>query len=335
MVIKIYEKVKEFFLKNYKTLIAIIIILFVCLFEFPYVVYTPGGIVPLEKRILVEDGYDSDGSFNMSYVSLRKGTMPMILLSFVLPNWDLKEKEEVTIDDESVDDLIKLEKLYMTSSINNATILAYNKASKKLNITKEVNSIVYIDSKASTDLEKYDEIISADGKTIGSVAELKSIINEKKENDYIKILVKRNGKEKECTAKIYKTSDDLKIGVMFLTTYEYDTNPKIEVKTKSSESGSSGGLMLSLAIYNTLVKEDITNGLKVVGTGTIDIDGNVGEIDGVKYKILGAVKSKADLFLCPVENYDEAIKIKDKLNLDIKIEKVSTFDEALEILDSY
>ena len=48
-----------------------------------------------------------------------------------------------------------------------------------------------------------------------------------------------------------------------------------------------------LAIYKELIEEDITHGLKIVGTGTIDELGNVGEIDGVKYKILGAVKNKA------------------------------------------
>ena len=30
---------------------------------------------------------------------------------------------------------------------------------------------------------------------------------------------------------------------------------------------------------------------------TIDIDGNVGEIDGIKYKIAGAAKNKMDIVL--------------------------------------
>lgn len=335
MINKLYEKITDFFKKNYKTIIGIFLILFICLFELPFVVYTPGGIVPLEKRIVVDQGYDIKGSFNMSYVLLRKGTIPTILLSYVIPNWDLIDKKEVTVDDGSVDDLIKMEKIYMQTSIDNATILAYNKASKKINITKEINHIIHIDSKANTDLKVYDEILEVDGKVVKNITDLRRIINEKKENDNVILLVNRNGKQKECQAKIYKTEDGLKIGILFLTTYEYVTDPKIEIKTKSSESGSSGGLMLSLAIYNSLVEEDITKGLKIVGTGTIDQLGNVGEIDGVKYKILGAEKNKADLFLCPVENYDEAIKAKQEYNLDIDIRKVSTFDEALDILNSY
>ena len=67
--------------------------------------------------------------------------------------------------------------------------------------------------------------------------------------------------------------------------------------------------MLTLAIYNSLVDKDITKGKKVVGTGTIEEDGSVGSIGGVKYKLNGAVRQKADVFLVPAgENYEEAFK---------------------------
>ena len=329
---KLYEKVKEFIVLNYKFLIIWGIIIFLFFYELPYVIYTPGGVVNLENRISVTDGYESSGSLNMSYVSLVKGTLPMILLSYVIPNWDLIPQEEITREDETVDELLELEKLYMESSINNAIILAYNKANKNIKIENEVNNIIYIADEADTDLKMYDKLISVDDIKINSVNELKEYINTKNKGDIVKFKVIRNNKEKECSATIYETSDGLKVGISFLTTYEIETEPEIEVLTKSSESGSSGGLMLSLAIYNALVEEDITKGRIIVGTGTIDIDGNVGAIDGVKYKILGAVKNDANLFLCPMDNYEEAMKIKDEFDLDIEIYGVNTFDEALNYL---
>ena len=140
---KLYDSIKSFIVENYKFLIIWGIIIFLFFYELPYVIYTPGGIVNLEERISVDDAYESDGSLNMSYVSLVKGTAPMILLSYIIPNWDLIDKDEITSEDESVDDLIELEKLYMQSSINNATILAYEKAGKELKITKKVNVILY------------------------------------------------------------------------------------------------------------------------------------------------------------------------------------------------
>ena len=331
---KLYSNVKNFIVENYKFLIIWGIIIFLFFYEFPFVIYTPGGIVNLEDRIEVENSRDTEGSLNMSYVSLVKGTLPMILLSYCLPNWDLVKSSEITAPDESVDELLELEKLYMQSSIDNATILAYEKAGKELNITREVNNIVYISNDADTDLEIYDELLTADGIEVNDVAELREIVNSKNEGDTITFLVNRNGKEKECSAKIYNTEDGLKVGVSFLTTYEYETNPEISVATKASESGSSGGLMLTLAIYNAITDEDITKGRTIVGTGTISLDGTVGAIDGVKYKILGAVKSDAEIFLCPMENYEEALSVKEEFDLDIEIHGVATFDEALEYLEN-
>ena len=331
---KLYSNVKNFIVENYKFLIIWGIIIFLFFYEFPFVIYTPGGIVNLEDRIEVENSRDTEGSLNMSYVSLVKGTLPMILLSYCLPNWDLVKSSEITAPDESVDELLELEKLYMQSSIDNATILAYEKAGKELNITREVNNIVYISDDADTDLEIYDELLTADGIEVNDVAELREIVNSKNEGDSITFLVNRNGKEKECSAKIYNTEDGLKVGVSFLTTYEYETNPEISVATKASASGSSGGLMLTLAIYNAITDEDITKGRTIVGTGTISLDGTVGAIDGVKYKILGAVKSDAEIFLCPMENYEEALSVKEEFDLDIEIHGVATFDEALEYLEN-
>ena len=330
---KIYDSIKNFIINNYKFLIAWIIIVILFFYELPYVIYTPGGIVNLEERIVVDGEEDvTAGSLNMSYVSLVKGTIPMLLLSFVVPNWDILPSEEITREDESVDELLELEKLYMKSSIDNATILAFREAGKELNITREVNNIVYIADEAETDLEMYDELLSVDEKNLATIDELRAYVNTLNEGDTVSILVNRDGKEKECSAKMYNTSDGLKVGISFLTTYEYETTPEIEVTTKNSESGSSGGLMLSLAIYNAIADEDITKGRTIVGTGTIDINGNVGEIDGVKYKLLGANKNNAEIFLCPMENYEEALEVKEEYDLDVEIHGVATFSEALEYL---
>ena len=152
------------------------------------------------------------------------------------------------------------------------------------------------------------------------------------ENDVINVTVKRNNKEIDVKSKLIKLNDEVKMGVSIITIYDYDVSKDVNLKFGNKESGPSGGLMFTLSIYNKLVDEDITKNRKVVGTGTIDLNGNVGEIGGVKYKLKGAVKSKADIFICPYENYDEAINLKNKYNYDIEIIKVSTFDEAIEKL---
>ena len=91
--------------------------------------------------------------------------------------------------------------------------------------------------------------------------------------------------------------------------------------------------MSTLEIYNRITKEDITKGKTIAGTGTINIDGSVGEISGVKYKIMGAVKKNADLFIVPSGNYEEALEIKKKMGYDIELLEAKTFLQILNELE--
>lgn len=333
MFTKIYEKIKEFIKENYKGLIAIIVVFLLFMIELPYSIYTPGGAVDLNKRISVNNGYEAEGSFNMAYVSMVRGSIPFLLLSYIIPDWDIVSSDEITIEGENMEEMLEREKLYMQESMDAAIINAYRAAGADLNITGTISEVSFIAEEADTNLKIGDEIIRANQVEIHSLDDLKKVIEGLDEKEKVRLDVIRDDEEKECFAYTYKTDDGMKIGVSLLTTYEYTTTPEVSITSKASEAGSSGGLMMSLTIYNSLVPEDITDGKKIVGTGTIDIDGNVGEIGGVKYKLIGAVKNDADVFICPEENYEEAIEVALDKDYDIPIISVSTFLEAIEALE--
>ena len=333
MFTKIYEKIKEFIKENYKGLIAISIGVLLFTIELPYSIYTPGGAVNLNKRISVEDGYEVDGSFNMAYVSMVRGSIPFLLISYIIPDWDVVAADEITAEGEDLDEMLLREKLSMQESMDAAIINAYQAAGAEVEIKGTINYVSYIAEDADTNLKIGDQIISVNGEEITSLLDMKEIIGQLEEKEEVTLKVIRDEKERNCYAKTYQTSDGMKIGVSLLTTYDYEVDPEVNITSKASEAGSSGGLMMSLTIYNQLVEEDITKGKKIVGTGTIDIDGNVGEIGGVKYKLIGAVKNDADIFMCPIENYEEAKKVAEEKDYDITIIAVHTFQEAIEKLE--
>ena len=62
------------------------------------------------------------------------------------------------------------------------------------------------------------------------------------------------------------------------------------------------------------------------------MSGNVGEISGVKYKLAGAVKKDADIFIVPTANYKEAIKLKNENNYNIEIIEADTLENVIEKL---
>lgn len=329
MFTKIYEKTKNFIVENYKQLIFLLGVFLLFWIELPYVIYRPGGVINLAKRIEVENGYEHEGELNMSYVSMMKGNIPFVLLSYVIPNWDLEKSKNMTYDGDSVNETIKKDKIQTESSIDNAIIASYKLTNHKLKITGYHNQVIFIVDEAETTLKDYDDILSIEGTPVTNLEHMKSIVNEYEEGDVLNLKVLRNKKEVDATAKIFKTEDGLKIGVSVITTYDYETDPKVTIKSKASESGPSGGLMMALGIYNSLVKEDITKGKNIAGTGTIDEFGNVGEIGGVKYKVLGAIKKDMDVFICPEGNFKEAKEVLETTDDDLKIISVKTLEEAV------
>ena len=331
---KIYEKIKSFIKNNYKFILLIIIILFMFYYETPYIIYKSGGTIDLNKRVIVEKDYEESGSFYMSYVTAMKGSPAFVLLSHIIPDWDLEKIEDVS-NESSYDDIMEAGKVYLNEGIDNAIIAAFNESDYDINITKEIIKVIYISDKAKTDIKVGDTILKIDDHDVNGFNEVRTYINSLKENQEVNIIVNNNGKEYERKAIIYKDDDNLlKIGVAFNTTYEYETEIPVKINMKNNESGSSGGLMMSLAVYNALTDEDITKGLKIVGTGSINADGSIDEIGGVKYKVLGAEKIKADIFFCPKENYEEAIEVKNKRNLKIKVVQVESLKDAIEYLNS-
>ena len=79
MFAKIYDFLKGFIKECYKELLFFIIVLLLLVIELPYVIYTPGGLIDLNKRIDIKEEYDSKGSINMTYVTLAKPNIPNIL----------------------------------------------------------------------------------------------------------------------------------------------------------------------------------------------------------------------------------------------------------------
>lgn len=331
---KFYDDLIRYIKENYLFLIIIITIMVVFNINTNYSIYKPGGSINVTDRISSDaEVYPSEGSFNMAYVGMIEGKLPFYLLAKIIPSWDVVKNNDITYsDEETIEEMLKRDRIYYEESISNALYLAYDRSGIQFTIKKELNYIVYVDKNCTADLQIGDEILKYDDILYSDFATLKNYVRTKSVGEQVKFLIKRGGKEISTIATIFLEKDQAFIGLSSVSIYEFDSTVNIKIDSKASESGPSGGLMLTLAIYNALTKEDITKGHKIVGTGTIEVDGSVGEIGGVKYKLAGAVKDKADIFIVPKGNYDDAVKYAKEQKYDILIKGVSTFDEALQVL---
>lgn len=318
--------IKQFLKENLKSIIILLIFMIVVNIPLPYYIEAPGGTINLTERI--DEDYDKDkGSLNMLYVTQYKGNPVTVLLGAIFPSWDIYEISNQQISDETAEEIYVRNRVMLDNSIQNATFVAYEHAGIEINI-KDKKNIVLATLK-DNGIKIGDIIKSVDNQEIDDVNELVSIIQSKNVGDKINLLVERNEKEKEIAIII---DEDKLLGITVITNYEYELPEELDINFKNGEGGSSGGLILTLGIYSEITGIDILKGRNIAGTGTIDIEGNVGEIDGIKYKIAGAVKDKMDVILVSPYNYDEAKQVIEENNYDIELVRVSTFQEAIDYL---
>ncbi len=317
--------------KYYKVLLFLLLLTLFLHLKLPFYIYKDGGTVNLNDRISLNNE-NIEGSFNMSYVGVIKGTPFFITLSKVISSWDLVSDNELIPDGMDRAEKKEYDLLQTDLSKKTATYVAYTKAGKDIAVQEEKILVSYVDKLAVTDLKISDELININGIEFYNFVDINKYIKTLPVDEDIKILVKRQNQEFMTTSKLTEYEKDLYlIGVSFIKILEIDTDPKIEINFKKSELGPSAGLMLTLAIYNSLIDEDLTKGKIISGTGTIDEAGNVGKIGGLKYKMLGSKKS--DVFLVPESQILEANSIMEKYKLEFELIGVNTFDEALEYLN--
>lgn len=333
---KVMLKIKEFF-KDPKEVISFfapIIIAIILVIPVPYYVTVGGGTLDFSSKIEISEEYESKGSLKAAYVREMNGNVLMYILGKIVPDFELTKVSSVILDNDSEKDYNIREKIMFNDSFSNATKVVYDYLNKDIKVKERNLYITYIDPKAKSNLKTFDLIKEVEGEKVYDSDDVLELINKNLYRDEVHIKVLRNKKEVMTISKPVMFEDGKKLGIYVATNYKYETNPKVKFKFSSREAGPSGGLMLSLNLYNKLTEDDITKGKKIVGTGAIDIDGNVLEIGGVKYKLMGAIKDKADLFIVPKENYEEAISWAKKKKYDIDIYGVKTFDEAIKLLNN-
>ena len=73
-------------------------------YPLPYTIYTTGGIINIADKVSLEKEYQQQGSFNFSYVSEVKSTITTVLLSYIIPSWDLIKASTTISPNENISD---------------------------------------------------------------------------------------------------------------------------------------------------------------------------------------------------------------------------------------
>ena len=101
-----------------------------------------------------------------------------------------------------------------------------------------------------------------------------------------------------------------------------------------SIGGPSAGLAFTLTLIDELTPGELTGGQDVAVTGTIELDGTVGPIGGLRQKASAVAQAGVEYFLVPTaQGEDDIAAAREAGGDDLTIVPVATLDEALAALE--
>ena len=188
---------------------------------------------------------------------------------------------------------------------------------------------------ADTVLRPCDQLVSADGHKLTHEDDLSKIIKAQRPGTEVALSVVRGGKPLTVHAKVVGINGTSIIGVDLAPRFNVPLHVNIDT---SDISGPSAGLAITLAIIDALTPGQLTGGKKVAVTGTIDPQGNVGEIGGLPQKALAAKNAGAQIFIVPRCTPTDTGCLKDvatarkRVGKNVEVTPVSTLAQALKVL---
>jgi len=314
----------------------------------------PGSSYDVSEFVTVENGdLDDEGTISLMTVAMGPATPLTYLIAKFKEYEDILKKEEVYHKEEDEREYNVRQLKLMKDSQFNAIYVAYNKAGLPYTVDYQGITVLNVLAGGASDgqLEPGDKIQEIDGNIIKKAEDLVHILETKKENDVVQLVIHRNDKllDRTITLKEIPDSDGkVGLGITYSENKTIKTEPMVKVNAEDI-GGPSAGLMFTLEILNQLLEEDITKGYLVAGTGEIHEDGTVGRIGGIEKKVVAAHEDGMEIFFAPddeipeevkknnpaiLSNYEAAVNIAKKLNTDMKIVPVKTIDDALNYLAS-
>jgi len=170
---------------------------------------------------------------------------------------------------------------------------------------------IVANSPADGVLQAGDVIFGINGQRITNVTSLQHYMNEQiKPGEQVEIELQRGEETMTVQLTTIAAEQDASrsiMGVVINDKYDIVLDQEVELASYLLHAGGpSHGAMLTLALLNQLVEDDITDGLHVAGTGTIEVDGSVGMVGGIPQKAYAVSRSNADVFFVPTAGVEAA-----------------------------
>lgn len=320
---------------NLSALVLVVMTVVAAVLPAPYVVESPGpslnvlgeyegkDIVSVENR----DGAASEGELRMTTVSVQGSPGYDIPLAGVMSAWFDRDRSIMPVealypDDTDAEDNSLMNTVEMNGSQQEAIAAALAKQGISYSTTTIVAG-VRSDGAAANRLEPGDVVLTVNGQQVTDVASAGEAIGRTPRGQKVNVTVRRKGEEKSVALTPRYEGERALVGIVLSRGFEFPVKVNFAL---DGIGGPSAGMIFALAIYDEMTPGDLTGGKKIAGTGTIDEQGTVGPIGGIRQKMIGSRSDGAEYFLAPSANCDE---VTGHIPEGLQVVKVDSLSDAI------
>lgn len=300
----------------------------------PLVEAAPGGVTEIPPLIEVQGPTtDVTGQVGLLTVRVDQPSIAETVRAWIDDDRTLRRRDEVVprmLDHRSY---LVLQQGEFRRAFRVAAALGLRAAGYEVGITTAPQVAgIHPGGPADGALRLGDVILRFNGQPVVSADELARLTQQSAVGDEIVLDVRRDGAAVEVTIRAGRVPglDHPGMGIT-LQTLEEDIDLPFDVTLVDQRDigGPSAGLMVALTVYDLVADEDLVDGRRIAGTGTVDGTGTVGRIGSIREKTLTAVAADVDLMLVPASQLTEA---RDAARGRVEVVGVETLTEALEAL---
>lgn len=314
--------------------LAVILLVVMYRLPAPYVIEVPGPAFNTlgktnGKQLLKVTGhktYPTTGALDMLTVGVEGGPGTRLALGDVVQSWisshdSVVPEEAVYAPGSTSKQVRKRNAAEMANSQQNAVAAALTNQHIHYSATLSIAGLAP-KSPSHGALKDGDVLKSINTKPITSLDGLKDQLNKTSDGEAVSLQIRRHGKSQTVHVTPKHTKSGTQLGVYIGQKFHFPLSVRIQLQ---NVGGPSAGMMFALGIIDTITPGPLTGGHKIAGTGTIQPDGEVGPIGGIRQKMFGAKAGGADWFLAPKSNCDE---VADHIPSGLTVVEVSTLSGA-------
>lgn len=274
--------------------------------------------------------HKTTGNLNMTTVSVRTHlTLGQALGRWLIAHDTLVPIEQIFPQGKTPEEVDEVNKAAFSTSEASATIAAMNQLHKPVDT---VVAHISPEAPAAKVMAEGDVITQVAGAKVTGPSQVRDSVRAKKPGETISIGFLRDGKQLTQEVTLGTHPEDDKVAFLGVSMTARPADGITVDYNLEDIGGPSAGLIFSLAVVDKLSPDEINGGKFVAGTGTIDDDGTVGPIGGIRHKVRAARDAGAQVFLSPEKNCSEALKGKPG---DMVVISVDSLSDAIHQLDNF